>query len=407
MSIFVRSSRPAAENRDGGGDRVLEAYMRAQGLGADRRVAMNITPDTAMKSSVVAACVLKIENLSMLELHSERKVDGQYRASAGGDAKLLTEPSADLSPMAWRRQVLNAWLTRGTAFGMVARWDGYGFPAQIELIPADCVTVRQTNRSSLARWAFKVDGQEIATIADGGPLWVAPGLHHRTGSPVGISPIEMAIGSIRLGLLAEDFGTSWFDGGGQPSGVIESDQRIEDTVARSMSKRFADRLRASREPVTLGSGLKYRQISVAANESQFLETLERNVATIARFFLMPPEDIGGSSGNAMTYANIDTRQLQKVLDVFGPWIAHLEDTLTRITPRPQVVRADLGGLIRPDVRTRTEVDKTDVLAGIRTRDEVRAGRGLDPLPDGAGAVVPPFKLVSDPASPAAREDDRA
>lgn len=395
MSLFVRNHRPA-ESRSA--DAVLAAYLRAQGMGNDRRVAQNVTPDTAMGSSAVAASVLKIENLSALELHSHRVIDGQLRR-APTDARILTEPSADLDPMAWRRQVYNQWLTRGTAFGLAARTDQYGLPVQVELIPPDVVTVRQKNRTALPQWEWKVDGQVVKTLRDGGPLWVAPGLHHRTGQPVGISPIEMALGAIRLGLLAEDFGTSWFLDGGQPTGILQSDKVIDDTTARSMSKRFADRLRASKEPVTLGSGLEYKQISVAANESQFLETLDRNVATIARFFLMPPEDIGGSSGSSMTYSNIESRQLQKVLDVYGPWIAHFEAAMTRITSRPQVIKCDLSGLIRTDIKTRTEVDRSDVETGIRTRDEVRHDRGLDPLDGGAGAVVPPFTKATPDQGP--------
>ncbi len=378
---------------------MLAAYLRAQGLGPDRRVAQNVTPDTAMKSSPVAACVLKIENLSALEPHSHRVVDGQLRR-AGTDARILLEPSADLDPMAWRRQVINQWLTRGTAFGLAARTDSHGLPMQVELIPPDVVTVRQTNRSALPLWEWKIDGKAVKTLRDGGPLWVAPGLHHRTGQPVGISPIEMALGAIRLGLLAEDFGTSWFLDGGQPTGILQSDKVIDDTTARSMSKRFADRLRASKEPITLGSGLKYEKISVAANESQFIETLDKNVATVARFFLMPPEDIGGSSGSSMTYANVESRMLQKLLDVYSPWIAHLEAALTRITSRPQTIKCDLSGLIRTDIKTRTEVDRSDVAAGIRTRDEVRHDRGLDPLDGGAGAGVPPFtKATPDQGQP--------
>lgn len=392
--LTARRATPSDEARSA--DAVLAAYMRSMGMGSDRSVAQNVTPDTAMGSSAVAAAVLKIANLSMLEPHTNRNVDGRLLRAAT-DAPILREPSADLDALAWRRQVYTAWLTRGTAFGMVARVDAHLLPLQIELIPAEHVTVRQVNRSALPSWEWKVDGQVVKTTRDGGPLWVAPGLHQRTGHPVGISPIEMALGAIRLGLLAEDFGTSWFLDGGQPSGVLETPQVIDDPTAASMGARFADKLRASRRPVVLGSGLTYKQISVAANESQFIDTLDRNVATVARFFGLAAEDIGGTSGgNGMTYSNIDAAQTQKLLDVYQPWITHFEAAMTRITARPQTVRCDLSGLIRADITTRTAVDRSDVLVGIRLRDEIRHDRGLDPLPDGAGAVVPPFKPEPEP-----------
>jgi HK97 family phage portal protein len=371
-----------------------------------RRVSMRITPDVAMQHSAVAACVLKIGNLAALDVHAYRSRDG-VPTQVPTDPPLLRVPSAVSLPIRWRRELLDSWLKRGTAFGFVTQSDQLGYPTTLELIDADYVMVRPRNgyRAVGGEWVWLVDGKEVTRWPDG-PLWVAPGPYTRPGAPVGVSPIEMALGAIRLGLAAEDYGSSWFYEGGQPSGVLQSDQVIDAPTAETMKKRFTFSLQEG-GVVALGSGLKYDRVQVAANESQFLETLDKNIATVARYFLVPPEEIGGSSGNSMTYSNVEARGLSLLVGTYGPWIAHLEATLNALTPRPQTIQVDVTGLLRLDAKTRTDLDVQDIRAGIRSREEIRLTRGLGPVAPDDHIVWPPFvaaRLSEDVAGTPAAND---
>lgn len=381
MSLFSPRSAPESRstwNSEGNLARLLEA----RGLGP-RSVSLSVTPDTAMGHSVVNECVQMIANLSMLDVRAVRDVDGR-QVVASSQPELIRAPSAELDDMEWRRQVLVSWLTRGTAFGVVARSDRFGFPAQIELLPAEVVSVRRERGGVLAPWVWMVDGQVMKRWPNG-PLWVAPGLHRPVGVPVGVSPIEMALGAIGLGLAAEDFGASWFYDGAVPSAILYSDQELSGDDAKAIKAKWIDAIRGKREPAVMGAGLKYEQISVAANESQFLDALDRNAATVARFFLVPPNEVGAPDGGSMTYNNAESRVLALLGRCYQPWLARLERVLTRVTPSPFTARVQIDGLILTDIKTRTDVDATDVAAGIRTRDEVRQARNLPPLPEGVPA----------------------
>lgn len=395
MSIFTRS-RPRPESR---------ASSAIPPPGADaglRAVSLRVTPDTAMHHSAVAACVIKIGNLSTLEVHAYRERAG-IPQKVDSDPPLLQAPSAEGLPMRWRREVFDSWLKRGTAFGFVTVTDGAGYPTKIETISADSVSVRPDRSGHKAmgtKWLYFVDNKEQAKWPDG-KLWVAPSPYTLPGAPVGISPIEMALGAIRLGLAAENYGASWFYDGSTPNGVLSTDQVLTPETATTVKQRFRKGLEDG-GPAVLGAGLKYDRVQVAANESQFLETLDRNIATVCRFFLVPPEEVGASSGNSMTYATVEGRSLSLLVGCYGPWIAHYQATMDAITPRPLNVRIETDGLTRLDAKTRTDLDVADLRAGIRTREEVRRSRALGALDPADSTVWPPFST----APPATSADER-
>lgn len=363
-------------------------------------MSMRITPDIAMKHSAVAACVLKICNLAALDVHAYRKVDGVPQLAAT-DPVLLRAPSAEAMPLRWRREVYDSWLRRGTAFGFVTMTDNTGYPTKIELVPADSVTVRPRlgYKAIGNKWIWMVDNKERTPWTEGGDLWVAPGPYTQPGSPVGISPIEMALGSIRLGLAAENYGGSWFYTGGHPTAVLQSDQVINAETADTVKKRFMASL-SKGGPIVIGAGLKYDRVQVAANESQFLETISRNVATVCRYFLVPPEEVGASSGNSMTYSNVESRNLGLLVGTYGPWLAHFEATMNTLTPRPLNVSTDTDKLLRLDAKTRTDLDVADIRAGIRSREEIRNTRGLGPVDPADLIVWPPFAAAAKAPAPA-------
>lgn len=382
--------RPERRSLNGSAAGNLNDLLALRGIAA-RSASLSITPDTAMKHSVVNACVQMIANLAVLDVNATRDLDGRQVKSPNTPA-LLQEPSANVSPLEWRRQVYVAWLTRGTAFGMIAQYDQYGLPKQIELLPAEAITITTKGGSRLAGCQFKVDGQPVEPYPRG-PLWVSRGLHTKTGVPVGISPIEMACGAIGLGLAAEEFGASWFYDGAMPSAILTTEKEMrDDNVARTLKARFLDSFTSGKRDIAvLGDGLKFQPITVAANESQFLETLDRNSTTVARFFLMPPNEVGASDGSSMTYNNAESRANALLARCFAPWLAVFESTMTALTLKPYTVRTEIDGLYRLDITTRTKVDGEDIRVGVRNRNEVRATRNLPPIDGGDEYVWPPYR----------------
>src|SRR4029450_1264093 len=101
-----------------------------------------------------------------------------------------------------------------------------------------------------------------------------------------------------------------------------------------------------RNIAVLGGDAKFQAITIPPEESQFLETTRANVATIARYFGVQPELIGGESGGSLTYANVEQRALDFLQFCLRPWIVRTELALSALrssTTTVQFNAADAGG----------------------------------------------------------------
>jgi HK97 family phage portal protein len=108
------------------------------------------------------------------------------------------------------------------------------------------------------------------------------------GNLEGLSPIAYARESIGLGLGAERYGGRFFGDGATPQGVLTSDQRIDPKQAETLQARWEARHKGKRKIAVLGDGAKFQPISIAPEESQFIQTQQFSVATICRFFGVDP-----------------------------------------------------------------------------------------------------------------------
>ena len=90
---------------------------------------------------------------------------------------------------------------------------------------------------------------------------------------------------------------------------------------------------AQRDIAVLGSGAKFQAVTIPPEQAQFLETTRANVATIARYFSVQPELIGGESGGSLTYANVEQRALDFLTFGLRSWLVRLETALSGLCRR--------------------------------------------------------------------------
>jgi HK97 family phage portal protein len=289
---------------------------------------------------------------------------------------MLRIPAAGVPFHDWIAQIMRSLLLAGNAWGLVTSRVGAGLrPSQVELIAPHRVTV---NVGTDGVVTYRLDGREI----DRDDLW-----HLRAypwpGSLLGLSPIAHCAQSVGVGLAAEAFGAKFFGDGATPSGVLASDQRLGrdqvDQLSAIWHAYFSNRT-GQRRVAVLGDGLKFQPVSVAPEESQFLDTQRFTVAQICRIYGVPPEMIAAEAGNSLTYANVEQRSLDFLTYTINPWLVRLETALTDLVPRGQYVKFNAGGLLRTDLKTRYESYEIGLRAGFLTVDEVRELEDREPLP---------------------------
>jgi HK97 family phage portal protein len=397
MSILRAITTPRADRRSSELHEALSARRRQNTYSGTI-----VTYDTALRHWAVAASVNFIADLiANLPV-------GTFRGEGADRKRLPTadhveKPDPDVSGIAWRRQVIVSALMRGNTWGLILDHHPETLrPSVVQILHPDEVTVAR--KGKLGRPITRWNGQELAPYE----VWHLTA-YESPGLPVGLSPITYLAQTIGLGLTAQEFGARWFGDGAHPSGMLVYDGPLTKEQAGVAKTRFLDALDGTREPVTIGDGWSYEQISVGANESQFLETLQANAAMIATMFGLRPEDIGVKSGDSMTYANVEMRNIGRLVYPINQWIVRLEDRLGELVPRGQYVKANVDSLLRVDLKSRYTAHALGLRSGFLSQNEVRALEDLAPIDDGDEYVWPPnaTKTVSESTSVSATLDPAA
>src|SRR5215217_2664342 len=335
---------------------------------ASTYAAVPVNPSTAMQHSAVWASVNLIAgSISTLPLAAYRRGE---RDPLPDLPPILRAPSAGWSLPEFTYALLQSLLLRGNAYGLIVDRAGAGLlPSQVELLAPDRVTVEANGRI-----IYRIDGQEV----DPASVW-----HVRAftapGQVLGLSPIAHARQAIGLGLAAERYAAKMFKEG-LPAGVLTSDQDIKQERADQLKARWQERYReGGREIAVLGNGARFQAVSIPPEEAQFLETTRANVATIARYFEVQPELIGGESGGSLTYANVEQRALDFLTFGLRPWLVRLEVALSALLSSTTTVKFNAAALVRTDLLTCYQAHESAIRAGWKLRSEVRELEDLPPI----------------------------
>jgi HK97 family phage portal protein len=200
------------------------------------------------------------------------------------------------------------------------------------------------------------------------------------GSAVGIGIVAQyrealaAMGALR-GYAAATFGS-----GGVPAGVLKSEapDLTQDEATRLKAAWMSAHGSGSRSIAVLNATTTFTPLSLPPEDAQFLGTQQFSLLEQALMVGVPPNFVGASSGDSMTYSNIESRFIELGRFSLLPWARRAEDALERYLPRGQRVRFVLDGLYRSDTKTRYEAHAIALAAGFMTVDEVRALENLAP-----------------------------
>lgn len=335
-------------------------------------VSVRSKPDQALTVPAVWACVsLLAGSASSLPLETFRRTaDTPARVAS---PQLVATPSEGQTQSEWVHMLLVSLLLRGNAYGRISQRDAMLRPKQIDLLNPDALDVRVDPDTNEIQYRIRKT-QAILPNAD---VWHLRGVT-MPGSKIGLSPISYAAATLGIDISSRKFANDFFDGGGIPKAVLTSDMKVDPEQARGLKERLMASFR-NREPIVLGNGVSYQMISVRPEESQFLATLQANVAQVARFFGVPPEMVGGTGGNSMTYANVEQRSLDFLTYALAPWLKRIEDAISALLPQPQYVKFRTIELLRLDAHTSAQVDMYQIASKVITPTEVRDARGLPPM----------------------------
>jgi HK97 family phage portal protein len=330
----------------------------------------SVTVESALRLSTVWGCVrLLADSVSTLPLHVYRGDDRDPIPTP----PLLQRPSADFPELAdWLWACMASLLLRGNCWGLVTDRRGAGLlPSQVDLVHPDRVTVT-------------TNGDGLRVIRMGGVEQNPADIFHVKAFPwpgqlEGLSPIAYAREAIGLGLAAERYGAKWFGDNAVPSGVLSTDQHISGKEAVDLKEGWKAYHKGHRDIAVLGNGARFQPITIAPEESQFIQSQKFSVSTICRFYGVPPEMVAGETAGHEAYTSPEMRGTDFLTFTLRPWLLRIERAVSGLLPSTQSAKFNAGGFLRATLREQYEALRIGVDGGFVMPNEARAKLDLPPL----------------------------
>jgi HK97 family phage portal protein len=354
------------------------------GYGGNRNPSgVRIDPETALRSTVVLACVRVLSSsVAGLPLHLYRRLPngGKEIAREVPLYRILHErPNGWQTSYEWREQIMLHLLTHGQAFVEIA---GAGPATQLIVLHPSRMQVERIENGRL-RYRYRED-RGTETIYSQDAI-----MHLRWLSDDGVNgmvPVELARDAIGLARACEIHGASYFGNGARPGVVLSTDSTISAEAAEALRNGWERMHRGSERShrtAVLQGGLKPIEIGGGnMQESQFLETRRFAVEEICRIYGVPPHLVGDLTRSS--FSNIEQQSLDFVTNGLMPWLRRIELAVGRdlITDDTLFAEFDTRGSLRADAAGRGSYYNTLWNLGVLSVNEIRALENLNPVDGG-------------------------
>lgn len=225
------------------------------------------------------------------------------------------------------------------------------------------------------------------------------------GMTRGLGPIAACARALGGALDVREYSDAWFKNPDVPSGVLTSDQVLNKPAVEDYKKswyaeediegvpKYGPKLRV------LGHGLSYSPIALKPAEAQWLESSGASVLDVARMFGLPGDYLMAAvEGSSLTYSNLEMIDAQFLRTTLFPvYLRKIEAAMTNILPNGQTAKFLTEALLRPDAKTRAEIDATYIENGVYDAQYVRDRDGIDVQGRRIEAPAPKLKPIGVPA----------
>jgi HK97 family phage portal protein len=193
--------------------------------------------------------------------------------------------------------------------------------------------------------------------------------------------------ALGLTLSLEEYGARYFGNGAKPGGVLEHPEILSEEAAKNLRKSWNEMhegLSNSHRIAILEEGMKYKQLGLAPEDSQFLESRQFQKREIAQIFRVPLHKLADLEKTS--YASSEQQSIEFVQDCIRPWLERIEQAISfkLLSDRELdkiLVQFHVDSLLRGDSKTRNEVLQIQRQNGVITANQWREAEGMNPHED--------------------------
>lgn len=349
---------------------------------------------TAMQTTAVYSCVrILSEAVASLPLHLYRYA-GRSKERVYDHPLyhiLHDEPNPEMTSFIFRETMMTHLLLWGNAYAQIIR-DGAGRVVGLYPLLPNKMRVDRDRNGQLV-YTYTRDSDDNPNFTSYGQVTLGredvlhiPGLGF--DGLVGYSPIAMMKNAVGITLACEEYGASFFANGATPGGVLEHPGILKDPkkVRDSWNEVYRGSGNAHKVAV-LEEGMKYQQVGLPPEDSQFLETRKFQLDEIARLYRIPPHMVGDLDKSS--FSNIEQQSLEFVKYTLDPWVIRWEQSLQRALLLPgekteYFIKLNVDGLLRGDYASRMTGYATARQNGWMSANDIREMEDMNPIPDEEG-----------------------
>ncbi|MBA3688483.1 MAG: phage portal protein [Chloroflexi bacterium] len=363
-----------------------------------------VTTETAMGiPSVWAAVSIISEQIGQLPLKVYRRLDSGDRVEARNHrswALLHDKPNSSTPADRFWSTIAAHLLLHGNAFLRKHRDAATGVVDEIYILAPDQVTVAYNPETGAKQFVHNPsDSVRPKRIYDETEVLHIFGTS--LDGVVGLSVIQTCRGTLGTAVARDEFEGVFYARGATLSGVLQHPNKLSLEAAQNLKDSFAlvygGSGKAHGTPV-LEEGLEFVSVGSPLKDLQLVAAQNSTRTDIAVMFKLPPNYLGGSSGDGLTYATVESNQIQFALHAIAPWTNTIAKALSNdpgILPQ-NVFEAEftLEAMMRGAANDRADFYQKMIAMGAMTADEVRHLENWPALTaaqkkDLAPAAVPP------------------
>jgi HK97 family phage portal protein len=310
-----------------------------------------------------------------------------------GQPSLISQPNPLTSRSTFVEQTMVSLASQGNAYWRIDKDSAGKTIALVPLNPID-MQVETDTAGNIIRYQYQGVNYLPNRIKHLSLLGVP-------GSPIGLGPIQAASASIHGAIELRDYASTWFEKAGVPSGVLKTDQFVNDDQVKAAKEAWNATAGAKSGVAVLGNNWSYMPVYLKPDELQFLQNQAYTVTETARLFGIPATlMLTAIEGSSMTYANVEQEWLAFIRFTVIQYLIVIEDALSDFLTGRTRAKFNVEAILRGATKDRYEAHKLALDAGWMTVDEVRAIEDLPPLPE----QEQPQPVVEPQAEPAVEGD---
>jgi len=349
---------------------------------------VDVDEETALKISAVYACVKVIsETVASLPLNLLKELtngDSEKAKQHPLFTLLKDAPNSEMSSFTYREMLMTNLLLWGNAYSLIKR-NKLGQIVELYPLKSKNMKVERDAVTNKIKYIY-TNNKGIATTYTPKQVLHIPAFSF--DGVLGVSPITYAREAMGLALATEEFGARFFGNGARPGGVLEHPGVVKDPEKlRDSWNKVYQGTANSHKVAVLEEGMKYHEIGMSPEDSQFLQTRSFQLTEICRIFRVPPHMIGDLSRS--TFSNIEHQSIDFVVHTIRPWLVRWEQAIARslLTDEERTIyyaKFNVDGLMRGDFATRMNGYAIARQNGWMSANEIRALEDMNKIPKEQG-----------------------